>query len=290
VPELERHGLRDWDGIGTLPRDVALPGTGAAVKAYPALVDEGAAVGVRLLDSPAAQAAAMWTGTRRLLVLTIPSPARWVAGKLGSARQLSLSTAPHGTLAGVIDDATTAAIDALMGRAGGPAWDEAGFGRLRETVAGELATETLAIVEQVAGILDARRAVQRRMEELHPAPFRDARLDVATQLGGLVFDGFITATGAARLPDVLRYLQGAERRLERLPDALAVDRDRMGGVQELEAAYRAKAEALRGRPQPAELREARWLLEELRMSHFAQGLGVRGQVSAKRVRKLLDAV
>jgi ATP-dependent helicase HrpA len=64
----------------------------------------------------------------------------------------------------------------------------------------------------------------------------------------------------------------------------------MAGVHELEAQYRAKADAYRGRPQPAALREARWLLEELRMSHFAQGLGVHGQVSAKRVRKVLDSV
>jgi ATP-dependent helicase HrpA len=288
VPELERHGLRAWE-IGDLPREVELPGTGATVKAYPALVDEGATVGVKLLDSRAAQAAAMHAGTRRLLALTIPSPARWIQSRLTGAQQLALSTAPHGSLAGVLDDATAAAIDALMARAGGPAWDAAGFARLRDAVAGELADTALAIVGQVAEILDARRAVQRAMEPLAAAPYEPARLDVAAQMGRLVFDGFITATGAQRLPDVLRYLHGARRRMERLPDTLAVDRDRMAGVQALEERYRATVAALRGRPQPAALGEARWLLEELRMSHFAQGLGVRGQVSAKRIRKLLDA-
>jgi ATP-dependent helicase HrpA len=175
-----------------------------------------------------------------------------------------------------------------MTQAGGPAWDAAGFARLRDHVAGELAETTLGIVRQVAAILERRRDVQRRMAALSSAPFEPARLDVARQLGRLVFDGFVTATGTARLPDVLRYLQGAARRIERLPDALAVDRDRMHGVQELEDLHRVRAEAWRGRPQPPALREARWLLEELRMSHFAQGLGVKGQVSAKRVRRLLD--
>jgi ATP-dependent helicase HrpA len=289
VPELERHGLRAW-AIGDLPREVALPGAGGTVKAYPALVDEGDSVGVKLLDSRAAQAAAMHAGTRRLLALTIPSPARWVQSRLSGAQQLALSTAPHGTLAAVIDDAVAAAIDALLARAGGPAWDAASFARLRDAVAGELAESTLGLVARVAEILDARRAVQQRMEALHAPAYDPARLDVATQLGRLVFDGFIATTGAQRLPDVLRYLRGAERRLERLPDTLAVDRDRMRGVQELEADYRAIAEALRGRPQPPALHEARWLLEELRMSHFAQALGVRGQVSAKRIRRLLDEV
>jgi ATP-dependent helicase HrpA len=287
VPDLERHGLRAWE-IGDLPREITLSGTGSAVRAFPALVDEGDAVGVRLLDSRAAQAAAMAAGTRRLLALTIPAPAKWVQGRLTSAQQLSLSTAPHGSLAAVLADATAAAIDVLLARAGGPAWDAAAFAALRDRVAGELAEATLAIVVQAVAVLDARRAVQRALEERFAAPFEAARLDVATQMGGLVFDGFLAATGAARLPDVVRYLRGAERRLERLPDALAVDRDRMAGVHELEAQYRTRVQALGGRPQPAALTEARWMLEELRMGHFAQGLGVRGQASAKRVRKLLD--
>jgi ATP-dependent helicase HrpA len=103
-----------------------------------------------------------------------------------------------------------------------------------------------------------------------------------------VFRGFIAATGAARLPDVERYLRGAARRLERLPDAVATDADRMRAVGELEAAYRARLDAsLPGRPVPPALRDVKWMLEELRMSHFAQGLGVRGPVSSKRIRRAL---
>ncbi|QEC49704.1 ATP-dependent RNA helicase HrpA [Baekduia soli] len=287
VPGLERHGLRAWE-LGDLPREVTLPGTGRAVRAFPALVDEGDAVGVRLLDSAPAQEQAMAAGTRRLLLLTVPSPARWVLGRLPGPRQLALSDAPHGSPAAVLADATAAAVDALVAQAGGPAWDAGGFARLRDHVAGGLAEATLEVVEQVAAILDARREVQRAAEGLTAAVYEPARLDVARQTGGLVFDGFITATGAARLPDVLRYLQGAVRRMQRLPDAVAVDRDRMAGVQELEQRRREVAARWRGRATPPALEQARWMLEELRMSHFAQGLGVHGQVSAKRVRRLLD--
>ena len=116
-------------------------------------------------------------------------------------------------------------------------------------------------------------------------------MDVQRQLGRLVYPGFVTPTGAARLPDVERYLRGAARRLERLPNAPAPDLDRMRGVHELEAEYARRLEAWPpGRPVPAALREVPWLLEELRMSHFAQALGTRGQVSAKRIRKQLDEV
>jgi ATP-dependent helicase HrpA len=104
-----------------------------------------------------------------------------------------------------------------------------------------------------------------------------------------VFPGFITPTGARRLPDVERYLRGAEWRLERLHKAAAVDRDRMRAIQELETLYRRRMEELpAGSSAHGELSEVPWLLEELRMSQFAQALGVKGQVSARKIRRILD--
>jgi ATP-dependent helicase HrpA len=288
APAIERSGLRAWE-IGALPRVVA-PAAAGGLRAYPALVDEGETVGVRLLETPEAQAAAMHAGTRRLLLLSVPSTVKYVQEHLPPSTQLSLAAAPHGSAAAVVQDATVAAADALIAAAGGPAWDEAGFARLRAHVAGELAEATTALLRQVAEIVAARRAVQRRMDELVAPPLQPACLDVARQLGGLVYAGFVTVAGPARLPDILRYVQGAERRLERLPSTVAVDRDRMTTVHTLEAAYDARVTACReaGRSLPPSLREAGWMLQELRVSQFAQALGTRGAVSAKRVRKLLE--
>ncbi|HWH96651.1 MAG TPA: ATP-dependent RNA helicase HrpA [Baekduia sp.] len=288
--EHERTGLTAWEGFDALPREIALPGAGEAVRAFPALVDRGDHVDVKMMESPVAQAAAMRTGTRRLLLLSIPSVARQVVGALDNRAQLLLAAAPHGGLAAVVDDATAAAADALIDEAGGPAWDAAGFARLRGHVAGALTARTTAVMRDVVEILAARADLHRRMEALVAPPLRDARQDVAEQLGGLVFPGFVTATGAGRLADVVRYLRAADRRLERLPDVVAVDRDRMAGVRALEAQLRdrVKAYVSAGRPVPAALSDAGWLVQELRVSQFAQALGVRGQVSAKRIRKLLD--
>jgi ATP-dependent helicase HrpA len=284
---LERRGLRAWT-IGDLPRSVALAGTGGSVRAYPALADEGDSVAVRTFDSPQAQAAAMWAGTRRLLLLGIPSPARRVQDSLPPEARLALATAPHGSVGALLEDATVAAADALMAAAGGPAWDAAGFARLRGHVAGDLADRTGAVTAAAARVLQAERDVRRALEELTAPAFQPAARDVARQLGRLVFRGFIAATGADRLPEVERYLRGAARRLERLPDAVATDADRMRAVEELEAAYRARLDALPpGAPVPPALREVKWMLEELRMSHFAQGLGVHGPVSSKRIRRAL---
>jgi ATP-dependent helicase HrpA len=286
--KLERTGMRTWE-LESLPRAVALPGTGRAVRAYPALVDEGETVGVRALETPAARDAAMLAGTRRLLTLTIPSPLRYVQGRLTNADQLALASARHGSARAVLEDAQVAALDALIARAGGPAWDAEGFRRLRDEVAGELAETTAGVVAQVARILDAAREVERRLEPLTAVGLQTARADIDRQLRRLVRPGFVAATGVERLADVERYLQAAARRAERLPSAPAPDLDRMRSVHELEAAYRERLESWpRGRPLPDALREVPWMLEELRVSHFAQALGTRGPISAKRVRAAIE--
>ena len=152
--------------------------------------------------------------------------------------------APHANPRAVLEDAATAAISSLMAQAGGPVWDEASFNRLRDFVAGRAADETARIVAQTVKILQAARAVRARLDTLRGAAFDEVRRDVAQQLGRLVFPGFITPTGAARLADVERYLRGADWRLERLHKAAAVDRDRMRAIQELEDLYRRRLEEL----------------------------------------------
>jgi ATP-dependent helicase HrpA len=281
--QIERCGLRDWT-IGELPRTIALPGSG--VCAYPALVDEGDGVGVRALETLDAQRVAMHAGTRRLLALTVASPLRAVQRDLDRAAALTLAGAPHGGAAALLDDALVAALDASIVAAGGPAWDEAGWTALRARVAADLVEVTARIVGDAVAILDAARDVRLRLDALPAdAALRAARLDVAAQVGGLVYPGFVAATGAARLADVTRYLRGAARRLDRLPDAPAADLDRMRVLHELEADLRRRREARGASPA---LREVDWMLQELRVSQFAQGLGVRGQISTKRVRRALE--
>ena len=160
---------------------------------------------------------------------------------------------------------------------------------MRDHVAGNASGVMARIIADVVRILQAARAVRTRLDDMHGAAFDEVRRDVGAQIGRLVFPGFITATGARRLPDVERYLRAAARRLERLPNAPAPDLDRMRGVHELEREYEARVASWpAGRPLPAAVREVPWLLEELRVSHFAQSLGTRGQVSAKRIRKVIQ--
>jgi ATP-dependent helicase HrpA len=267
---LERSGLREWGDL-RLPKTIALPGTGGSVRAYPALVDEGETVGVQVLDTPAAQEQAMRAGTRRLLLLGLPSPLRAAQDRLGTAAALTLSGGAH------LEDARDAAVDALVAEAGGPAWDGEAFARLRAHVAGRLVAGTAQVAEAMVAVLDAARAVRLALDGLRAAQLRTVREDVERQLQRLVPPGFATRHGAARLGDLQRYLRAAVRRLERLPDGLGADLQKMGVIAELEALA----------AQRPDLDEAPWLLEELRVSQFAEALGVKGQVSAKRLRRML---
>ena len=165
-----------------------------------------------------------------------------------------------------------------MAEAGGPAWDREAYERLERHVAGRLVAGTTQVAEAMVAVFDAARDVRLALEGLRGAPFREVRADVERQLDRLLPAGFATRAGAARLGDLQRYLRAAQRRLDRLPDGLGADLQKMGVVHELEA-------LVAGRP---DVEDAPWLLEELRVSQFAESLGVKGQVSAKRIRRMLS--
>lgn len=253
------------------------------VRGYPALVDEGDGVGLAVLVSPVEAAASMVAGTRRLLALGVAPVGRRVQGRLTNRVRLALATAPHPSSAALWEDLHAAALDHLLSRHGGPVRDEAGWDRLVVLVRGDLEATVAGVAEAVAASLIVAQRLERRMESLHAPALSDALVDMAGQLGGLLYPGFVAASGVDRLADIERYLLAAERRLDLLVADPARDRARMVRVQRLERAYRAAATG--DRAAGAAARDVRWLLEELRVSLFAQALGTRGPVSEERVRR-----
>ena len=271
APALARHGMHSFE-IPSLPRSVILPG---GLRGFPALVDEGDAVGVRVCESAGEQARTMARGTRRLLRLTVTSPRRWVIGQLGTQLTLTLAGTPHPTLDAVIEDATDAALDALVDSGGGPAWDAEAFAALGDHVRGNLRPTTLEALVALGAILEAAGAVRHQLDTLPAtAALGPAREDVARQLGRLVYPGMLAGTGLARLGDVERYLRAAAVRLERLPSRVAADRERMATIHELEAQAAGRSDAM-------------WLIEEVRVAQLAPGAHVRPGATIKRVREAL---
>lgn len=280
----ERTGLRAWD-FGRLPRTVEVSWSGHAVEAYPALFDEVDSVGVRVLTTRAGQEQAMWAGTRRLLLLAIPSPAKAVQRLLANDTKLVLARSPYGSAAEVLGDCIVAAVDRLMVDHGGPAWDEPGFGRLRDAVEAGIVDTAVYVATVAGGILVVAGGIEDRLDAVTAAPLHPAVTDMRRQLSGLVFPGFVGAAGVRRLADVLRYLEAMERRLDKLAQGARRDTELMGRVQALEEELDRLGD---DRPGDGEADAVRWMLEELRVSLFAQTLGTAHPVSEQRIRREMD--
>ena len=282
---ITRTGLTSWN-FGALPK-IFTEGT---VVAYPALFDAGAAVDVRLFETEAAARTAMWAGTRRLILLGAPSPVKSIADGLSTRAKLALSHNPHGGVAAMFADCISCAADYLMAEAGGPATDRDGFERLCAAVRSRLHEVTADVVRRVESALRLSHAIETRLDDVRSDAARPAVADMRAQLAGLIFPGFVTATGYRRLPHLARYLQGMERRLDKLPENPARDAANMAIAQRVEQAYAHAVGELRGAGRQSQaglpdgdLREARWMLEELRVSLFAQTLGTQAPVSENRV-------
>ncbi|MEU2499928.1 ATP-dependent RNA helicase HrpA [Streptomyces pseudogriseolus] len=287
---LERKGLTDWT-IGSLTRVFETRRAGQPVKAYPALVDDGDSVSVRLFDSEAEQAEAMWKGTRRLILLGIPvNPAKFASEKLTNPQKLALSANPHGSVQALFDDCAMAAADKLIADFGGPVWDEESYRKLFDKVRAEIVDTTVRAVGQVQQVLAAWQACERRLKGVRSPALLGNLQDVRTQLDGLVKPGFVTEAGLRRLPDLMRYLVAADRRLQQMPANAQRDTTRMAKVHEMRDEYAWLLEQMpQGRPVPQQVRDIRWMIEELRVSYFAHALGTAYPVSDKRIVKAIDA-
>jgi ATP-dependent RNA helicase HrpA len=275
--DITRAGLTSWD-LGTLPR-VFREGS---VVAYPALADAGDTVDVRLFETSDAARAAMWAGTRRLILIGAPSPVKSIAGGLSTQAKLALSNNPHGGVAAMFADCVNCAADYLMAEAGGPAWDRDGFERLAAEVRSRLREVTAEVVANVESALRLWHAVRTRLDAVRSA--LPAVADMREQLSRLIYPGFATATGYRRMPHLARYLQAIQRRLDKLQENPARDAANMAIARRVEQAYQ---EAVAGLPparrQEADVAQVRWMLEELRVSLFAQTLGTLAPVSENRV-------
>ena len=283
---IELTGLRAWT-FGTLPQVVAGTWAGLPVRGYPTLVDEGDSVGIRVVTTEAEQRHQMWAGTSRLLAVSLAAPTAELQRRLNNDARLALDRTTGGSVTALLDDCVTAAIDRLLAVHGGPVWDEAAFSALSRAVRADLRDTAVAVVTFAGAIVTAAARIEDRLERMGSGPaLRPAVADVRAQLAGLVHRRFVAETGASRLPDVLRYLRAIARRLDKLPENPGRDRERMERVQQLASAYRAAASS--PGPQASDVDAVRWMIEELRVSLWAQQLGTAHPVSEQRVRRAID--
>ena len=282
----EQAGLTEWS-FGTLQRQVSNTVKGHTVTGYPALVDQGTSVALRVFQTAAEQAEAMRGGVIRLLALRVPAPDRYVLEHLSNTEKLTFSQNPHGSVSALIADCALAAIDKLTPQ--DLPWDRESFDRLYEVVRAELIDTVFSVTAVVERILASTRRIEKQLKGTTSLALISALNDVKSQLEQLVYPGFVARTGYAQLSQLPRYLSAIEKRLERLPGNVQRDALNMAVVQRLEDDYDDAVSALLpGRKAGPELTQVRWMLEELRVSLFAVELGTAYSVSEKRIRAVLN--
>jgi len=291
---LERHDLTSFPAEG-VPRRVRARVAGHEVTGYPALVDEGSAVGVAVFDGEADQRRSMRGGTIRLLAAALAPSLTRVRQMLTRAAQITLATAPDTTITGLVADATRAAVDGLLDWAGGPAWTAANFSALTEKVAPHVLGSVRDVLVAAESVLLAARDAAHAIDTAERGPgasaIADLTRDMRAQWRAAVAPGFIVDAGASGLPDRARHLQALRIRAERVREAAGRDRDRLAEIRQLQAEIDRAVEALpEERRADPDVRAIGDLLAEYRVALFAQPMRTSVPVSAKRIRAAAAAL
>ena len=295
--------LTDWPDFpgGAVPGSIETPGPhGMTVRAYPAIVADGGRVRLDVLADPGQQAHENARGIAALLARSIALPEARITTRWAGDQALALAGGPYSDTSALVADLQLASARALADR-----WAAA-----HDTTLGEIRSrrewedlrswakprqedEVYRLSMTVAEICSRRADVVEALSSASAALIGTVT-DVRDQLSALVPPGFVSATPAARLPHLVRYLRAALLRIEKAPANPAADDSRAWQVAEVGERLESAREEASTRPwdsrTAATLEEARWMVEELRVSLFAQQLGTDGKVSVKRIDKLLSTI
>ncbi|WP_222842824.1 ATP-dependent RNA helicase HrpA [Bowdeniella nasicola] len=300
-------GLTQWPAdYPTLPVHVeTTTAHGMRVRGYPALVAAGPIKGeapysanLRILADAGEQAARHAAGIARLVALNSALPLGRVTSRWTGAEALALAASPYASTEALVADAQLAAASHLIETApdGVPRspMTRSDFESLLAHVKARIEDELYRVLGGVVEVLNAQREVLAAVKAANSLALLHTVQDVREQVADLVYPGFISATGADRIRDIARYLNGAAARLKRAESNVHGDQTAAWQVTQIVDEYDEAVRTAEGLPidlqRERTLSEVRWMIEELRISLFAQQLGTRGKVSAQRIRKKLAAL
>jgi ATP-dependent helicase HrpA len=286
----ERDSVSSWD-FGDLSEQVEFARGGVTLNGYPALVEESGSVALRLLDTPESAQQATRAGMRCLFALCARDKVKYLRRKLPGLQEMSLHFVGVGSQSDLVEDLLAAIVDrAFLGDGPMP--------RTRATFEDRLSggrERLVDVANELCGlagvILGTRHEVCKSMSTELPAGAAEALRDIRSQLDHLVYVGFMSHTPYERLQHLPRYLKAIAIRLRKLAEAPDRDRARRADIERLWLMWSQRSEVLVGEQiRDPELETFRWMLEELRVSQFAQELRTPGPVSVKRLEQQWQAV
>lgn len=265
---------------------------GLSMTVYPALVEEGGTVKEGRFSTAAEAEYQHRRALQRLLLQQLAEPAKFLRGKLPGQTELGLLYRELGRIEALIEDILLASLDScvLEGEASLPR-DGAALAALAERKRGAWAEHAERLARLTLDVLKLWHGLQKRFKGKIDLTHAVALNDIKQQLGNLVYPGFVRDTPAIWLKELPRLLKAVELRLEKLPSQVQKNRVWSGELSNLWAQYQARLNkhGQEGKRDP-QLEAYRWLLEEYRVSLFAQQLGTTVPVSDKRLSKQWSAV
>ena len=308
----ERDALTSWPSdlpSGALPEVIESDiGGGTIARGYPAIVEEsgprGATAALRVLTDSVQAQASHARGVRRLLLAECALQDRRITTRWTGAQALSLAASPYRNTAALVADLQLAAVTALTtpGSPGLPPVGSPDAGAVRDAdayakalthVRVHLEDDVFSMVARVIAALDAARELDAAVRGSTSMSLLATLTDVRALAADLAGEGFISRTPASRLKDLPRYLRAATHRIAKAQENPSRDAELSWRVREMSSEFdrvRSSIDVTRGEPaRMVELDRIRWMVEEYRVSLFAQQLGTDGPVSDKRIRSALAA-
>ncbi|MBE3073658.1 MAG: ATP-dependent RNA helicase HrpA, partial [Actinobacteria bacterium] len=286
---VERNGLQQWT-FGALPAIFERQVGKRVIQGFPAVVDHGDSVALEVLASQQERDAATRLGVRRLLLLNTTAPWKRVLALLTNDQRLALGHNPHGSVPDLLQDCLAAAVDSIVAeRPGGQVLGPEEFDEALRIVRSQVVARVMDVIDLVEPVMVRSRQVELALAAMTSPVMAAAKADMQVQLRSLLYAGFVADTGFTRLRDLERYLRGILARCDRAPSDVSRDAERMDTVARVQAEYDTLVVALPQARRPgADVEVLRWMIEELRVSLFAQTLGTAHPVSEKRIYKAMD--
>ncbi|MBL4822238.1 MAG: ATP-dependent RNA helicase HrpA [Colwellia sp.] len=286
---IEKSKLIQWD-FGNLAPSYEKKIANITIKAFPALVDHHTSVAIELFEQQEHAEQAMLTGISRLILLNIPSPLKYLQEKLPNKAKLGLYFNPFGSIADLLQDCIQAACVYLVKQylqnnsLEHIPRTEGDFVLVRDYVRAEISDCVLNAAIKVEQALSFRHEIAKKLKGSVALNVIQSHGDVKQQSGHLIFKGFVSTSGIEKLDDIIRYLKGILRRLEKLPIDPNQDRLKLIEVNKAEDKYNSVLSTQRkDKPIAQDILATKWMIEELRISLFAQNLGTAQPISLKRI-------
>jgi ATP-dependent helicase HrpA len=268
---------------------------GIQLQGYPALIDEGESVSIRLLDAEFNARRAHKAGVRRLLMLKLAKETRYLRKNLTNLQRMRLLYAKlppaakglGGHVSSNLEDELVIKVFDQTFLDGQPEIRDAeSFESRYQACKAELMTNSNALCEQLLKVFEAYHQAHRTIHSINQVNWMTSVMDMREQLDRLVYQGFLQQIPESQLKEYPRYLKGLLMRCEKLAHAAARDQQRMAEMAELWQKWKQWDELCRKEARRDQRIEAiRWGLEELRVSLFAQELGTKYPISVKRLLK-----